>query len=119
MSVIDYAVICIFTNLFDQCFKSGKIPHMWNTGIVTPTLKCSTADPRDPLSYRGITLARCANKLYCSVLNNRMVDWLDERERVNDGQNVFIKRSTIDHTSTSTSIIETRKKCKISLLFHL
>ena len=62
-----------------------------------------------------ITLEPCAYKLYCSVLNNRLIEWLDEREVIKDEQNGFIKgRSTIDHISTSTSIIETRKKCKLS-----
>jgi hypothetical protein len=62
-----------------------------------------------------ITLEPCAYKLYCSVLNNRLIEWLDEREVIKDEQNGFIKgRSTIDHISTLTSIIETRKKCKLS-----
>jgi hypothetical protein len=44
----------------------------WCKGIFTPISKCSTSDPRDPLSYRGITLALSAYKLYCSILNNRL-----------------------------------------------
>ncbi|CAG2220663.1 unnamed protein product [Mytilus edulis] len=111
----NFLVICTLTKLFNLCFKSGKIPNTWNKGIINPIPKCSTSDPRDPLSYRGITLAPCAYKLYCSVLNNRLTEWLDEREVINDEQNGFIKgRSTIDHVSTLTSIIETRKKCKLS-----
>ena len=111
----NYIVICTLTKLFDLCFKSGKIPNTWNKGIITPIPKCSTTDPRDPLSYRGITLAPCAYKLYCGILNNRLTEWLDEREIISDEQNGFIKgRSTIDHISTLTSIIETRKKCKLS-----
>lgn len=111
----NYTVINILTKLFDLCFKTGKIPKIWNKGIITPIPKCSSSDPRDPLSYRGITLTPCAYKLYCSVLNNRLVKWLEEREIINDEQNGFIKgRSTIDHVSTLTSIIETRKKCKLS-----
>ena len=59
--------------LFNICFNFGKIPSVWFKGIITPIPKCSTSDPRDPLSYRGITLAPCAYKLYCSILNNRLV----------------------------------------------
>ena len=73
---------------------------------------------RDPLSYRGITLAPYAYKLYCCVLNNRLIEWLDEREVIKVEQNGFIKgRSTIDHISTLTSIIETRKNVNYQLLF--
>jgi sorting nexin-29 len=67
------------------------------------------------LSYRGITLAPCAYKLYCSILNNRLVTWLDTRDIIHDEQNGFRKsKSTIDHLSTLTSIIETRKRRKLS-----
>ena len=67
------------------------------------------------LSYRGITLAPCAYKLYCSILNNRLVTWLNTRNIIHDEQNGFRKsKSTIDHLSTLTSIIETRKRRKLS-----
>ncbi|CAG2186873.1 unnamed protein product [Mytilus edulis] len=48
----NYAVIFTLTKLFNICFKFGKVPNMWNKGIITPIPKCSTTDPRDPLSYR-------------------------------------------------------------------
>ncbi|CAC5400853.1 unnamed protein product [Mytilus coruscus] len=109
------SIISILQKLFNLCFSSGNVPNMWNKGIITPIPKCSTSDPRDPLSYRGITLAPFAYKMYCSILNERLVKWLDEREIINDEQNGFMKgKSTIDHISTITSIIETRKKCKLS-----
>ncbi|CAG2237220.1 unnamed protein product [Mytilus edulis] len=45
------------TRIFNICFDSGKIPALWSKGIITPIPKSSTADPRDPMAYRGITLA--------------------------------------------------------------
>lgn len=51
---------------------------MWNKGIITPIPKCSTSDPRDPLSYRGITLAPFAYEMYCNTINDRLLYWLDE-----------------------------------------
>ena len=54
-------------------------------------------------------------KFFCGILNDRLVKWLDERELIKDEQNGFMKgRSTVDHINTITSIIETRKKCKLS-----
>jgi hypothetical protein len=42
----------------------------------------------------------------CSILNNRLVTWLDTRDIIHDEQNGFRKsKSTIDHLSTLTSII--------------
>lgn len=104
----------VLCNIFNVCFNSGKIPKMWGKGIITPIPKCSTSDPRDPLSYRGITLASCVYKLYCSILNDRLTYWLDCNNIINDEQNGFRKeRSTIDHIGTLISIIENRKLNKL------
>ena len=67
-------------------------------------------DRRDPLNYRGITLASSVYKLYCIVLNNRLSNWENEQSVIADNQNGFRKqRSTIDHISSLTSLIATRK----------
>jgi hypothetical protein len=88
---------------------------MWSKGIITPIPKSSTSDPRDPMSYRDLTLASVAYKLYCGVLNARLTVELYDMEVINDEQNGFRKgRSTIDHLSTLTTIIETRKGRKLS-----
>ena len=50
-------VIYVLHKLFHLCFKTSKVPSMWNRGIITPIPKYYTSDPRDPLSYRGIALA--------------------------------------------------------------
>jgi hypothetical protein len=60
------------TCIFNICYNSGKVPAMWSKGIITPIPKSSTSDPRDPLSYRGITLAPTSYKIYCGVLNSRL-----------------------------------------------
>ena len=41
--------------LFCVCFETGTIPEAWEYGIITPLLKDSTSDPRNPMNYRGIT----------------------------------------------------------------
>ncbi|CAG2239279.1 unnamed protein product [Mytilus edulis] len=95
--------------------EARMIPELWSRGIITPIPKSSTSDPRDPMSYRGITLAPTSYKLYCGVLNSRLTVKLDELNFIHDEQNGFrSNRSTIDHLSTITSIIETRKMCKMS-----
>ena len=104
-------VIYVLHKLFNLCFKTSKVPSMWNREIITPIPKCSTSDPRDLLSHRGIALAPFAYKVSCGILNDRLVQWLDEREIIQDEQK---GRSTVDHINTITSIIETRKKCKLS-----
>jgi hypothetical protein len=97
--------------LFNVCFNTGRVPDMWARGVINPIPKCNTSDPRDPTSYRGITLASSMCKLYAGVLNRRLNVWSDVNGKVNDEQNGFrTARSCGDHLSTLTQIIETRKK---------
>ena len=54
-------------------------------------------------------------KLYCSVLNERLYEWTNVNNIIPDEQNGFRKkRSCIDHVSTLTSIIDTRRKLRKS-----
>ena len=65
---------------------------------------------KDPLNYRGITLAPVIYKIYCTILNKRLSQLEEQNEILHDAQNGFRKnRSTVDHISSLTSIIETRK----------
>ena len=62
------------------------------------------------MSYRGIALAPASYKLFCGILNNRLIKWAETNEILGDEQNGIRKgRSTIDHISSITNIIETRK----------
>lgn len=91
------------------------MPSDWGKCIINPIPKSSTTDKRDPLSYRGISLAPAMYKLYCSILNSRLTAWSDENDKIVDEQNGFRKgRSTTDHVLSLVNIIDTRKKLKKS-----
>ncbi|MEW8546453.1 MAG: reverse transcriptase family protein, partial [Candidatus Thiodiazotropha sp.] len=97
-------------SLYNRCFSLGRIPKIWNRGIIVPVPKSTTSDARDPMSYRGINITPAIYKLYCNILNDRLMKWEQENSVVSDVQNGFRKgRSTIDHVLALTSIIETRK----------
>jgi len=101
--------------LFNVCFNTGVIPAEWGKVIITPIPKASTLDPRCPLSYRGIALSCAMYKLYCSILNERLYKWSEDNNIIVDEQNGFRKsRSTVDHLSSLTNLIDTRKKAKLS-----
>lgn len=69
----------------------------------------------DPLSYSDITLASSFYKAYCWILNERLKNYVERNNILVDEQNGFRKkRSIIDQVFSLTSIIETRKKCKLS-----
>ncbi len=99
--------------LFNVCFSSSTVPSIWGKCIINPIPKSSSSDPRDPLAYRGIALASVMYKMYCHILNARLSMWAENNNILVDEQNGFRKkRSTIDHVSSITSLIETRKKLK-------
>ena len=83
-------------SLFNLCFHTAKIPELWKCGIISPVVKSSTNDPRDPLSYRDITITPSIYKLYCNVLNNRLMKWEIENSIIHDAQNGFSLTSIID-----------------------
>ncbi|CAG2255684.1 unnamed protein product [Mytilus edulis] len=102
-------------SLFNKCFFSGTIPTIWRKGIINPIPKSSTSNPKDPMCYRGLTLVPVCYKLYCHILNNRLLEWEEENNILDDCQNGFRKgRSTIDHIKSLSSIIETRKLKRLS-----
>ncbi|XP_052810397.1 uncharacterized protein LOC128238477 [Mya arenaria] len=105
--------IIVLHSLFNVCFHTGIIPKLWSRSIINPIPKSSCKNPNDPLSYRGITLAPSMYKMYTSILNERIVKWTDDNDQIADEQNGFRKkRSTIDHISSLTNLVDTRKKNK-------
>ena len=107
---------CTLHSLFNVCFQTARIPEKWMCGIINPIEKSSTNGPRDPTSYRGITITPSIYKLYCNVLNRRLLRWETEKSVIHDSQNGFRKsRSTIDQLISLTSIIDTRKRKRQSM----
>ena len=97
-------------SLFNVCFSVGKIPQEWSKCILNPIPKSSSLNKNDPLSYRGIALAPASYKLFCALVNNRLTKWAEDNNIIADEQNGFrAGRSTIDHISSLTNILETRK----------
>ena len=106
-----YLHTCI---LFNVRFRSCMMPSDWGKGIIHPIPKSSTADRRDQLSYRGITLANLMYKIYCHMLIERLTKWVEANYVVLDYQNDFrSRRSTIDQIMSLVNIIDTRKKNKL------
>ena len=47
------------------------VPPQWREGLIVNLFK--KGDKEDPGNYRGITLLSVAGKVFCKVLNNRLV----------------------------------------------
>ena len=84
--------------LFNVCFNKAVVPAVWGKCVIKLIPKASSTDPRDPLSYRGISLASAVYKIYCSFVNELLSNWVASNNLIADEQNGFRKkRSTIDH----------------------
>ena len=47
-------------------------------------------DKEEPGNYRGITLLSVVGKVFCKILNNRLVEHLDRERALHEGQAGFI-----------------------------
>ena len=109
------ASVLFLHSLFSVCFETGIVPSLWGKNIINPIPKSSTTDIRDPLQYRGISLASTMYKIYASIINDRLSRWSECNGKIVDEQNGFREqRSTVDHISALTNIIDVRKKLRKS-----
>ena len=101
----------VLFNLFLNCFEYGRIPSVWFKSIISPIPKSSKNDPRIPLNYRGISLMSTVYKLYSSLLNERLMEYLEKEQLLVEEQNGFRRaRACIDHIYTVCTIVRNRLK---------
>ena len=110
------SVISFLHKLCNVCYETGKIPEIWYKSVISPIPKCSTSDPRDPLSYRGIAITPVVYKVYCSLLNDRIKTWSEDNKLIFEGQNGFRKGRS---TSYKFSYTNNRNKEKVKIIYLL
>ena len=95
-----------FTKLFNLVFASGFIPDEWSLGFISPIYK-NKGDKASPDNYRGITILSCFGKLFTSVLNDRLNQYLEIMNILNEEQAGFRKNySTTDHIFNLKCLID-------------
>jgi hypothetical protein len=96
-------------SFFNTCFNNGYVPKEWRRNIITPIPKGSSTKEEEPLSYRALHLMAACGKLYCYILNSRLIKWCNENNKIRDEQNGFrAQRSCMDHIFTLSSIADDR-----------
>ena len=65
------------TIFFNNILISGRYPTLWSHGLIIPIFKKD--DPSNPENYRGITLLSAMGKIFTSIMNNRLCDYLIEK----------------------------------------
>ena len=67
----------VLNKLFNVILSTGLNPDSWKTGVNVRIYK--SGDPTNSSNYHGITLNSSLGKLFYQTLNNRVVEYLDEK----------------------------------------
>ena len=82
--------------LFNKILISKKIPKTWNHSLITSIFK--SGDPTDCNNYRGISVTSCLGKLFTSLLQKRLGDYLETNNLLSPNQGGFREGyRTTDH----------------------
>ena len=92
-------VVPFFVKLFNALFDNGIFPEDWTQSVILPIHK--KGDINDPSNYRGISLSDISSKLYGTVINRRLQEWVELHNLTGEYQAGFKKGySTTDHLFT-------------------
>ena len=81
--------------MFNICFDAGVIPSDWGNALLT----------------LSVSLVQKIG----GTLNDRFGMWSEDNGKIVDEQNGFRKKhSTVDHLSSLTTLLDTKRKCKLS-----
>ena len=88
-------------------FDRGRYPDSWTESIIVPLFK--KGNQNDPNNYRGISLFDISSKLYSSIINNRLQEWIEQNNLTGECQAGFKKDySIVDHMYTLMAMIQKR-----------
>ncbi|XDV21754.1 hypothetical protein PO909_026778 [Leuciscus waleckii] len=108
-------------SLFNLSLVSNTIPKMWKSAMVTPLLK--GRDPEDPNNYRPISRLPVLAKVFESLINDQLKQYLSANNILHDYQSGFrTGHSTITAAmSVSNDIITSldSKKSRAALFVDL
>ncbi len=83
-------------HMFNTILKYGVYSQKWKLSIVTPIHKSLDIDNLS--NYRGVAVADLISKIFCKVINVRIVRYLQEKGFWSPNQNGFMpKRQTDDN----------------------
>ena len=79
----------VLVKFFNALFNRGIYPDSWTESIILPVFKKSNQN--DPNNYRGISLCDTSSKLYSSIINNRIQEWIERNNLTGECQACFKK----------------------------
>ncbi|TLY46335.1 MAG: hypothetical protein E6K54_08475 [Gammaproteobacteria bacterium] len=76
-------------NIFNLIYKNGKVPKSFKKSIIFPLHK--KGDRNRVENYRGLSFIDCVAKLFTSLVDNRLVNWVNEHSVLSEYQACFRK----------------------------
>ena len=83
-------MIQLMVLLYNWVWKNEYTPRRWREGVVVNLFK--KGDKTGPGNYRGITLLNTVGKVFCKLLNDRIVGVLEKERTISEGQAGFRKK---------------------------
>ena len=100
-------MVDLLHKLFSVVWHEELVPPQWRQGLIVNLFK--KGDKEDPGNYRGITLLSVVGKVFCKIINNRLVDHLDKGGLLHEGQAGFrVKRGCVDNVYTLNELVQGR-----------
>ena len=91
--------------LFNLILKSGVFPTSWSNGTINALHKSGNKD--GPSNYRGICISSCLGKLFCSILNTKLLNFSNNRNILHRYQIGFSPgHRTSDHILNLRTLID-------------
>ena len=95
----------VYTKQLNEILGTGIYPTSWKQGYIIPIYK--NGDRSDPNNYRGITIISNIAKLFNSVINNRLIKFIENNNLIDENQIGFKQKSrTSDHVFVLKSLID-------------
>eukprot|EP00732_Lithocolla_globosa_P000949 Lithocolla_globosa_v1_NODE_382_length_4223_cov_41.541747.p1 type:complete len:1269 gc:universal NODE_382_length_4223_cov_41.541747:343-4149(+) len=99
--------LSILVDFFNLLIEHELTPTEWGKGEIKPIFKSD--DNRSPLNYRPITLLPITGKLFSSLINQRLYEWVEKHSSLSEEQGGFRnKRSCEDQALTLSELIKLR-----------
>jgi exonuclease III len=90
------AMLSPLAKLFNKVLNSGTIPTAWSEGYIMPLHKKGSKLDTD--NYRGITITSCLGRVFSSIMNHRLTNFIEKNKIIPDNQAGFRKdRRTADN----------------------
>ena len=83
------------TKLINLSLISGKVPKLFKCALVHPVHKGSGKDPRDPASYRPISILSSLSKVMEIVVKDALYEWLEYHKYIPDAQFGFRPKKSV------------------------